>query len=133
MGIAVEATMPAHATVRGTEAGLRRAVTAVVDNAVRHAARRVGATITATPTLVVVEIADDGPGIDAAVLPRVFERFATSGAHRQDRTRQYGIGLALVSEVITRHSGTVTADNPPDGGAVFRIALPSAPTTGSRR
>lgn len=133
MGVAVELDAPAHATVRGTEAGLRRAVTAVVDNAVRHAAHRVGATVTATPTLVAVEIADDGPGIDAAVLPRVFERFATTGTHRQDRTRRYGIGLALVSEVITRHSGTVTAINPPDGGAVFRIILPSAPTTGSRR
>ena len=133
LGVAVQLDVPAHATVRGTEAGLRRAVTAVVDNAVRHAAHRVGATVTATPTLVAVEIADDGPGIDAAVLPRVFERFATSGAHRQDRTRQFGIGLALVSEVITRHCGTVTAVNPPDGGAVFRITLPSAPTTGSRR
>ena len=86
-----------------------------------------------TPTLVAVEIADDGPGIDAAVLPRVFQRFATSGTRRQDRTRRYGIGLALVSEVITRHSGTVTAVNPPDGGAAFRIILPSAPTTGARR
>ena len=133
LGVAVQLDVPAHATVRGTEAGLRRAVTAVVDNAVRHAARRVGATVTATPTLVAVEIADDGPGIDAAVLPRVFERFATSGTLRQDRTRRYGIGLALVSEVITRHSGTVTAVNPPDGGAVFRIILPSAPTTGARR
>ena len=133
LGVVVQLDVPAHATVRGTEAGLRRAVTAVVDNAVRHAARRVGATVTATPTLVAVEIADDGPGIDAAVLPRVFQRFATSGTHRQDRTRRYGIGLALVSEVITRHSGTVTAVNPPDGGAAFRIILPSAPTTGSRR
>ena len=50
--------------------------------------------------------------------------------YRQDRTRQYGIGLALVSEVISRHSGTVTAANPPEGGAVFRIILPSAPTRG---
>ena len=130
LGVAVELHAPARATVRGAEAGLRRAVTAVVDNAVRHAARRVGVTVNATRSDVVVDIVDDGPGIDAAVLPRVFERFATSGTHRQDRTRQYGIGLALVSEVISRHSGTVTAANPPDGGALFRIILPSAPTRG---
>jgi signal transduction histidine kinase len=130
IGVAVELDAPARATVRGTEAGLRRAVTAVVDNAVRHAARRVGVTVNATRSDVVVDIADDGPGIDAAVLPRVFERFATSGTHRHDRTRRYGIGLALVSELISRHSGTVTAANPPDGGALFRIILPSAPTRG---
>jgi signal transduction histidine kinase len=130
VGVAVELDAPARATVRGTEAGLRRAVTAVVDNAVRHAARRVGVTVHATRSDVVVDIADDGPGIDAAVLPRVFERFATSGTQRHDRTRRYGIGLALVSELISRHSGTVTAANPPHGGALFRIILPSAPTRG---
>jgi signal transduction histidine kinase len=126
LGIAIDLHLPAHATVRGTEAGLRRAVTAVVDNAVRHAKCQVGATVTATPSRVVVEITDDGPGIDEAVLPRVFERFATAGAHQHDRTRQYGIGLALVDDVITRHGGMVTAANPPGGGAVFRIVLPSA-------
>ena len=128
LGIAIDLHLPAHATVRGTEAGLRRAVTAVVDNAVRHSTRQIAVTVTATPSHVVVEIADDGPGIDEAVLPRVFERFATAGPQRHDRTRQYGIGLALVDDIITRHSGTVTAANPPAGGAVFRIVLPSAPT-----
>jgi signal transduction histidine kinase len=133
LGITFELDKPAQATVRGTEAGLRRAITAVVDNAVRHAAHRVRATITTTRCQVVVEIADDGPGIDAAVLPRVFERFATTGAQRQDRTRQYGIGLALVGDVITRHGGTITAANPPEGGALFRIVLLSAPTTAAHR
>lgn len=129
LGVAVELASPPRATVRGTEAGLRRALTAVVDNAVRHAAHRVGATITTTSSRVVVEIADDGPGVDAAVLPRVFERFATTGAGGPGRTRRYGIGLALVADVVTRHGGTVTAANPPDGGALFRIVLPSAPST----
>jgi two-component system OmpR family sensor kinase len=132
LGVAVELDAPARATVRGTEAGLRRAVTAVVDNAVRYAVHRVAATISTTSSQVVVEIADDGRGIDAAVLPRVFERFATTGPPRQDRARQYGIGLALVGDVITRHGGAVTAVNPPGGGAAFRIVLPSAPRTAAR-
>ena len=60
------------------------------------------------------------PGIDAAVLPRVFERFATTGG-----PRRYGLGLALVSDVLARHGGSVTAHNRPAGGAVFRLILPA--------
>jgi signal transduction histidine kinase len=126
VGVTIELDAPEHATVSGAQAGLRRAITALVDNAVRHAATRVDATITATPTRIAVEIADDGPGIDTAVLPRVFARFASTGADRPDRTRHYGIGLALVADVVARHGGTVTAANPPEGGAVFRIVLPQA-------
>ncbi len=125
-GITVDLDAPAQATVHGAEAGLRRAVTAVVDNAVRHASAHVAVTVVAGPTRVVVEVADDGPGIEAAVLPRVFERFATTGGERDDRARRYGIGLALVADVVARHGGTVTAANPPGGGAAFRIVLPRA-------
>ncbi len=131
--VSLELDAPEHATVRGIEAGLRRAITAVVDNAVRHATTRVRVTVAATPTQIVVEIADDGPGIDAALLPRVFDRFATTGTHRPDRNRHYGIGLALVGDVIARHGGTVTAANPPEGGAMFRIVLPPDPMMVSRR
>jgi two-component system, OmpR family, sensor kinase len=132
-GVSLDLDAPEQATVCGTEAALRRAVTAIIDNAVRHATTRVRVTIATTQPQVVVQIVDDGPGIDAAVLPRVFARFATTGAHPPDRTRHYGIGLALVGDVVARHGGTVTAANPPDGGAVFKITLPPDPTTGSQR
>ncbi|HEY0816451.1 MAG TPA: HAMP domain-containing sensor histidine kinase [Pseudonocardia sp.] len=122
--ITVAATATAPAPVRGSAAGLHRAVTAVVDNAVRHAATRVTASACTVGRRVVVEIADDGPGIDAAMLPRVFERFATTGAERPGVTRRYGIGLALVSDVVARHGGTVDARNQPDGGALFALSLP---------
>ena len=80
----------------------------------------------------VVEIADDGPGIDAAVLPRVFERFATTGTERPGVTRRYGIGLALVGDVVARHGGTVDARNRPEGGAVFTLNLPGVSKTTPR-
>ena len=62
-GVTIELAAPERAAVRGAEAGIRRAVTAVVDNAVRHAATRVGVVVTATSTQVVVEITDDGPAL----------------------------------------------------------------------
>jgi two-component system OmpR family sensor kinase len=124
-GVTVALAPASPAPVWGSEAGLHRAVTAVVDNAVRHAATRVTVSVSTTGRRAVVEIADDGPGIDASVLPRVFERFATTGAERPGVTRRYGIGLALVGDVITRHGGTVDARNRRDGGAVFTLSLPS--------
>jgi two-component system, OmpR family, sensor kinase len=124
VGVTVVLTPASPAPVRGSEAGLHRAVTAVVDNAVRHAATRVTVSVSTIGRRTVVEIVDDGPGIDAAVLPRVFERFATAGAGRPGVTRRYGIGLALVGDVIARHGGTVDARNQPDGGAVFTLSLP---------
>jgi two-component system, OmpR family, sensor kinase len=125
-GVTMALTTGRPTPVWGSEAGLHRAVTAVVDNAVRHAATRVTASVSTVGRRAVIEIADDGPGIDAALLPRVFERFATAGAGRPGVTRRYGIGLALVSDVVTRHGGTVDARNQPDGGAVFTLTLPGA-------
>ena len=123
-GVAVTLTAASPTPVRGSEAGLHRAVTAVVDNAVRHAATRVTVSVSTMSRRASVEIADDGPGIDAAMLPRVFERFATADAAGPGVSRRYGIGLALVGDVIGRHGGTVEVRNQPGGGAVFTLGLP---------
>jgi signal transduction histidine kinase len=109
---------------------LRRALTALVDNAVRHARTTVTVTVRRTPSQVVVDVIDDGPGIQPDLLPRLFDRYETaqpSGATQ----RGYGLGLALVSEIATGHGGTVTAHNveasAADGagsGAVLELRLP---------
>jgi signal transduction histidine kinase len=115
--------------VRGTRGGLRRALTSLLDNAVRHARSTVDVTIGRSGHDAVVEVSDDGPGIDPTVLPHLFERFATragDGVHLpgRDQRRRYGIGLALVSEIATRHGGTVSAHDRPGGGGVLRLTLP---------
>jgi signal transduction histidine kinase len=68
---------------------------------------------------VCVEISDDGPGIDAAVLPRIFEPFfTTKEGHR-------GLGLAWVYGIVTNHSGGVTIFSQPGQGTMTRIYLPA--------
>jgi signal transduction histidine kinase len=124
-GVTITAQLDTErATVLGSPGGLRRAVTALADNAVRHAAGEVVVAVSATAALVVVTVTDDGPGIDTAMLPQVFERFSSTGRAGGVGPRRYGLGLALVSEVVTRHGGTVTAANAPGRGAVVRIELP---------
>ncbi len=114
--------------VRGTRGGLRRALTALLDNAVRHADTTVTVTVARSDSRAVVDVTDDGPGIDPAILPRMFERFASSagdGIQAPPQRRRYGLGLALVSEIAARHGGTITAHLASGGGAVLRLTLPA--------
>lgn len=117
--------------VIGTEAALRRVLTALIDNALGHhrddgtvrvVARRDG-------QQVVVSVADDGVGIDEATMATLFNRFA-HGNNRIGR-QSYGIGLALVREIVHAHGGEVTVTSSPGQGATFTVALPAAPARGA--
>ena len=67
-----------------------------------------------------VEIIDDGPGIPPEIAANIFEPFVSG---RENGT---GLGLALVSKIITDHEGWITVDSAP-GRTVFRVSLPMAP------
>ncbi|MDU0312572.1 HAMP domain-containing sensor histidine kinase [Phycicoccus sp. M110.8] len=119
--------------VRGAEPALRRAVDALVDNALRHAESRVvlgvrtaeswaGGTAGGAP-VVVVTVDDDGPGFTAGDSERVFERFVRGTSSSE---HGFGIGLSLVRDVVLRHQGTVTAKAAPGGGGRVEVRLPVA-------
>ena len=121
--------------VRGTPGGLRRALTSLLDNAVRHARSTIIVTVDRVGSRAVVEVTDDGAGIDPAVRPRMFDRFAsTAGSEAvqggRSGRRRYGLGLALVSEITARHGGAISAHDPPQGGATLRLTLPALTSTG---
>lgn len=70
-------------------------------------------------------VSDDGPGIDPASLPLVFDRF-----YRADPARPAGgtgLGLAIVKEIAVRHGGRVVAEAVAPHGVAFTVSLPSAP------
>jgi two-component system OmpR family sensor kinase len=71
-------------------------------------------------------VADDGPGIPAALLPDVFERFARGDSSRSRAAGSTGLGLAIVAAVVEAHGGTVTVDSVP-GRTAFTVTLPAAP------
>jgi signal transduction histidine kinase len=75
--------------------------------------------------IVEVEIADNGPGIAADVLPHLFKN------RRTTKRSGSGFGLALVHEVVLKHGGTIDACNGPNGGACFRIRLPATTESGA--
>jgi signal transduction histidine kinase len=72
-----------------------------------------------------VSVRDSGPGIPAAALPHVFERFYRADRSRSRSEGGSGLGLAIALHLAEAHGGTLLAANHPQGGAVFTLSLPS--------
>ncbi|MCL1906608.1 MAG: HAMP domain-containing histidine kinase [Propionibacteriaceae bacterium] len=106
--------------VRGDAASLERAVTNLLDNAVKYSP--VESTITVRLSTQGLVISDEGPGIAAEDLPHIYERF-----YRSDLSRHApgtGLGLSIVDQTITAHGGTIDYQTSPAGGAQFTIRIP---------
>jgi two-component system OmpR family sensor kinase len=117
-----------EAWVEGTPSALRRVVLSLLDNAVAHAAHpggEVRLVVCRDRAETVLEVSDNGSGFDQDMAQRLFDRFARGSA--AGGRRRFGLGLALVREVIAAHGGQVEADTRPGRGATFRVHLPSAP------
>ena len=113
--------------VAGERDALLRAVTNLVDNAVRHASSRVTLTAYAEGGSAVLEVTDDGPGIPAADRERVFDRFTRLDDGRARDDGGAGLGLAIVRELARRHEGTVRLDDASPGlRASLRLPLAAA-------
>ncbi len=116
--------------VRGSRAALRRALSALVDNALAHTAPGGHVTvITAQDAhgLVLLTVSDDGEGLAGQDPERLTERFA------RGRTvvgpgagRRFGLGLSLAREVAAAHGGTLTQTGTPPPGVRVTIRLPAA-------
>ncbi len=70
-----------------------------------------------------IRVADRGPGVPEEVLPHVFDRFYKASASRP-RSEGSGLGLSIALENAHIHGGEITAENAPEGGAVFTLRLP---------
>ncbi|HEY9242823.1 MAG TPA: ATP-binding protein, partial [Streptosporangiaceae bacterium] len=71
----------------------------------------------------VLEVRDHGPGLPAAAIPHLFDRFFKADTARA-RSEGSGLGLAIAAENARLHGGHIEAGNHPDGGAVFTASLP---------
>ncbi len=76
------------------------------------------------PGEVVLEVADDGPGVPPELLAEVFERFARADTSRSRSAGSTGLGLAIVQAVVQAHGGSVTVDSRP-GRTAFTVRLPA--------
>jgi len=74
-----------------------------------------------------IAVADTGPGIDPAEQARIFDQFERSGADTTEACEGTGLGLALTSELVELHGGTVEVESTPGAGAEFIVHLPRVP------
>ncbi|MBU4214036.1 MAG: HAMP domain-containing histidine kinase [Actinobacteria bacterium] len=112
------------AVALASQSPVRRALTALVDNALEHAESAVVVDVVNDGGVVRVQVVDDGPGIAEGA--RVFERFA-SGGSGSDGRKHYGLGLALVAEIAGKYHGRVLAGARTDRGrgAQLTFELPA--------
>jgi signal transduction histidine kinase/ActR/RegA family two-component response regulator len=130
--IRVEIDMdPVLPFVQGDPGHLQQVVMNLVGNA-RHAIEQHGQggtirlrTKRIAERTVLLEVADNGPGIPQAILARIFDPFFTT----KPAGVGTGLGLAIVLDVVREHGGQVHVLSPPQGGAIFQIELPAAAET----
>ena len=112
------------------ESALRRAISNLLMNALKHAAsgRSVSVDVRAASTGSGVEIsvADNGPGITPEDLPHIFEPFYRGRHATEQQIHGNGLGLSLVKRIAEAHGGRVTVKSTPGAGATFTLHLPVA-------
>ena len=106
---------------------LEQAVINLVDNAIKYSsdgkAVRLSARADAGGTSIVVR--DEGCGIEAEHLPRLFERFYRVDKARSRKLGGTGLGLSIVKHIVQAHGGTVSVESRPGAGSTFTIQLPT--------
>lgn len=123
-GVSVDIDLAGPLSVRADADRMGQVLTNLIRNAIQHTpiGGRVAVAGRVEGAAVVVTVADTGPGIPAADLERVFERFVRLGSG--DGSGGAGVGLTIARGIVTAHGGTLTAANQARGGAEFTVSLP---------
>jgi signal transduction histidine kinase len=126
----IDATAVSAGAVDGDADALRRVVRNLLDNAARHATRRIAVALTEGAGTVQLVVEDDGPGVPPDERGRVFERFVRLDDARARDHGGSGLGLAIVAELVAAHDGTVTIGDATLGdaalgGARIEVTLPA--------
>ncbi len=122
----VSLTLIGDASIQGDRLMLRRALSNLLSNAIRHTPKNQRVTVTLTPTESDVCIAVQNPGETIAPehLSKVFDRFYRTDPSRQRSGEGAGLGLAIVKSIIEAHGGSIEATSD-ETNTQFQISLPS--------
>ncbi len=117
---------PDHVVIRAYAGELHRAITNLIDNAIRHGGKA-NVRVSITSPTVMVAIEDDGPGIPDASKAAMFEPFVRGDAARSMNNQTgFGLGLSIARTVIEAHCGTLTLLDRKPHGLIARVTLPQA-------
>ena len=135
-GMAIELDCPDELVAEVNAALLEQAVLNLIDNAIKYSGTErpihVQATAEAIPgqagLSLVISIRDEGNGIPAEHLPRLFERFYRVDKGRSRQVGGTGLGLSIVKHIVQAHGGTIAVVSERGQGSTFTMKLPLAGT-----
>jgi len=113
-------------TVPGDPDYIDRAITNLLDNAIKYTPEkgRIQISASGVDSTAIIEVSDNGIGIPAADIPRIFERFYRVDKSRSRDMGGTGLGLSIVKHIAQAHGGTVDVTSEPGKGTTFRLTLP---------
>jgi two-component system sensor histidine kinase SenX3 len=119
--------LPWHLAVPGDRRDLVSAVSNLVENAIKYSEQGslVRVRVSAEPDDVEIAVIDQGVGIPARDLERIFERFYRVDRARSRLTGGTGLGLSIVRHVAVNHSGSVRVESREGEGSTFTLRLPA--------
>jgi signal transduction histidine kinase len=124
-GLELRSAIQPDVCVRGDADRLHELGLILLDNAIRYtSAGRVSLELSAEGATVTLRVADTGPGIAPAHLPRIFDRFYRTPAARSSEAAGTGLGLAIARWIAEAHGGRITATSELGRGSTFTVQLP---------
>jgi signal transduction histidine kinase len=125
MGCKVSYDGPEHAMVTARPDDLHRAVTNLVENAVRFGAEAL-IRLKISSRATTIEVEDDGPGISDARKNIMLEPFVRGDdARNMDEAAGFGLGLSIARAIVVAHGGELTLNDRQPHGLIVRIELPA--------
>ncbi len=118
-GISITNQATGDGAIVGDPSALGRLLRNLLDNAVRHADKRVSIVMASTGALVTVTVSDDGPGFPTELRSTAFDRFITGDDSR--RSDGFGLGLAIAKTVVDAHQGAIDIEAGPGGVVAFSL------------
>ncbi|TMB96895.1 MAG: HAMP domain-containing histidine kinase [Chloroflexi bacterium] len=126
----IKLTSPGPVIVNGDDTRLRQVLGNLVRNAIVHTPPQtpIDVTLSTEDSVAKLAVTDHGPGLDPEEVDRIFEPFYRADPSRSRDSGGAGLGLSIVSAVVTAHGGHVMVRETDGGGATFEVELPLAGT-----